>query len=87
MREFQPRPVLASAEIGGGRGIKKADLILFSTVLSLMEEGKHLTVDGVKDILSNTVCMNKGRPPRTPLIIMGGGGGGSPLFSAEAKLG
>lgn len=39
---------------------KKADFLLFKQIISLIKEGKHLTNEGLKEILSIKASMNKG---------------------------
>lgn len=39
---------------------KKADFLLFKQIISLIKEGKHLTIEGLRKILSIKASMNKG---------------------------
>ena len=39
---------------------KKADYLLFKEVVILMSEGKHLTVEGLREIIAYKASINKG---------------------------
>jgi hypothetical protein len=41
---------------------KRADFILFKSILEVMNKGEHLTIDGLYKILSIKASLNKGLP-------------------------
>jgi hypothetical protein len=48
---------------------KRVDFQRFHEVLILMEEGRHLTIDGLKDIARIATLMNTGNRPRLAALM------------------